>query len=121
RGSGCLLYHNNGNGTFTDLTAKSGITGPQVGFSGFFFDYDNDGWPDLFVVDYDNRDVSNVIDDLLGKRVKCERSRLYHNNRRGGFTDVSHAAHVDKVILGMGLNFGDLDNDGWLDFYVGTG
>ena len=51
----------------------------------------------------------------------AEKAKLYHNNHDGTFTDVSKQAHLDKVILGMGINYGDLDNDGWLDFYVGTG
>src|SRR5262249_16075123 len=49
------------------------------------------------------------------------KAKLYHNNRDGTFTDVSHQMGVDKVLLAMGSNFGDLDNDGFLDFYVGTG
>src|SRR5262249_51712228 len=50
-----------------------------------------------------------------------ERARLYHNNGDGTFTDMSKEAHLDKLLLTMGANFGDIDNDGYLDFYLGTG
>jgi hypothetical protein len=59
--------------------------------------------------------------DLQGLPVSYEHSHLYRNNRDGTFTDVTRTTGLKKVILGMGLNFGDLDNDGWLDFYAGTG
>lgn len=116
-----LLFHNNHNGTFTEVSEKAGIVLPEHSFSTFFFDYDNDGFVDLFVVGYSMTGVPGVAADYLGLPTPAERSRLYHNNGNGTFTDVSHAQHLDKVILGMGINFGDLDNDGWLDFYVGTG
>jgi hypothetical protein len=107
---------------FTDVTAQAGIDKQHGSFSCFFFDYDNDGWPDLYVVGYmlDNR-LADVAKDYLGLPNDAEKPRLYHNNHDGTFTDVTHQVHLDKVTLGMGINYGDLDNDGWLDFYVGTG
>jgi hypothetical protein len=90
-------------------------------FSCFFFDYDNDGWPDLYVGGYHLVDVGEIAKDYLGMPTTAERARLYHNNHDGTFTDVTKQVHLYKVIQGMGLNFGDLDNDGWLDFYAGTG
>jgi hypothetical protein len=65
--------------------------------------------------------VADVANDYLGLPTTAEKAKLYHNNHDGTFTDISKEAHLNKVILGMGLNYGDLDNDGWLDFYAGTG
>ncbi len=57
----------------------------------------------------------------MGLPYKAETPRLYHNNHDGTFTDVTKQVHLDRVILAMGAGFGDLDNDGWLDIYIGTG
>src|ERR1700721_2564695 len=93
----------------------------ETTFSFFFFDYDNDGWPDLYVGGYGTRDVGDVARDYLGMETPIPKAKLYHNNHDGTFCDVTEQAHLNKVVLGMGINYGDLDNDGWLDFYVGTG
>ena len=66
-------------------------------------------------------DVGSVAADYLGLPHQGERARLYHNNRDGTFTDATKEAGLYKVLLAMGCNFGDLDNDGFLDFYLGTG
>ena len=106
---------------FTDVTAKAGVAEPLHSFATFFFDYDNDGWPDIFVAGYYN-DTSNDIGAFeLGLPYKAETPRLYHNNRDGTFTDVTKQVHLDRAILVMGASFGDVDNDGWLDIYLGTG
>jgi hypothetical protein len=106
---------------FTDVTAKAGVAEPLHSFATWFFDYDNDGWPDLFVAGYYN-DTSNDIGAFeLGLPYKAETPRLYHNNHDGTFTDVTKQVHLDRAILVMGSSFGDLDNDGWLDIYLGTG
>lgn len=105
---------------FTDVSHTAGVDKQNKTFSCFFFDYDNDGWPDLYVNGY-GQQVADVAKDYLGQPTTAERSKLYHNNHDGTFTDVTQQMHLDKVMPGMGLNFGDLDNDGWLDFYVGTG
>ena len=65
--------------------------------------------------------MGDIAADYLGLPSKGERSRLYHNLGNGTFEDVTHQAHLDHVLQAMGCNFGDLDNDGWLDFYLGTG
>ena len=107
---------------FVDVTAKAGVAEPRMSFTTWFFDYDNDGWPDIFVSGY-WATMPNIVREYLGDKAnaKGDRPRLYHNNRDGTFTDVSRVAHLDQLLLTMGANFGDLDNDGWLDFYLGTG
>ena len=179
----CELFHNNGDGTFTNVAHESGVD--VVGFvkgvvSG---DYDNDGRPDLYVSVQGGDNIlfrndgpagdgrgwrfTNVADggrrDRAGGQLRrlllrlrqrrlarpvrrrlralrrparsrgtwppttwaCPRppraGRLYHNRGDGTFEDVTKAAGLYKVVPAMGLNFGDLDNDGWLDFYLGTG
>jgi len=106
---------------FTDVTAFAGVAEPKLSFPTWFFDYDNDGWLDLFVSGYYVSEVGDIAADYLKLPTRGVKARLYHNNRDGTFTDVSQQAGVDKVLLSMGSNFGDLDNDGFLDFYVGTG
>ncbi|MGH7171042.1 MAG: CRTAC1 family protein, partial [Gemmataceae bacterium] len=114
------LYHNNKNGTFKDIAAQVGIRRPRNGFSCWFWDYDNDGWLDLFVTGYE-RDLNEVIASHLGKPHKGVICRLYHNQHGKGFADVSKAAGLDHAMAPMGSNFGDFDGDGFLDFYLGTG
>jgi Flp pilus assembly protein TadD len=106
---------------FTDVTAKAGVAEPIHSFATWFFDYDNDGWPDLFVAGYYVEDVNDVGRFEVGLTNKAEVPRLYHNNHDGTFTDVTKQIHLDRAILVMGAGFGDLDNDGWLDIYLGTG
>jgi hypothetical protein len=65
--------------------------------------------------------VGDICADYLGLPSAGERARLFHNNQNGTFTDVTRAAGLDHVLHAMGCNYGDLDNDGWLDFYLGTG
>jgi len=126
-----VLYRNDGprdpNGgpmsqwKFTDVTREAKVADQSHTFTTWFWDYDNDGWPDLFVAGYNIRNVGEVAADYLGREHSAERARLYHNNHDGTFTDVTRDAHLFKVIHAMGANFGDLDNDGFLDFYAGTG
>jgi hypothetical protein len=106
---------------FTNVGAQAGVTEPRFSFPTWFFDYDNDGWLDIFVCGFGIKDVGDIAADYLGLPTKAERARLYHNNHDGTFTDVTKEAGLYKVILGMACNFGDLDNDGYLDFYIGTG
>jgi len=109
--------------SFTDISNTAGVSEQHFTFPCWFFDYDNDGWPDLFVSGYQIRDtsVNDVAADYLGLPTNAERARLYHNNHDGTFTDVSRETGLYKVLMAMGSNFGDLDNDGHLDFYLGTG
>jgi FG-GAP-like repeat len=106
---------------FTDVTAEARVHEPLSSFPAWFWDYDNDGWQDLMVTGYAIRNVGDIAADYLGLDHPAEKARLYHNNHDGTFTDVTAKMGVAKVLYAMGVNFGDLDNDGWLDFYIGTG
>lgn len=105
---------------FTNVTQEAGMGKPIYSFPCFFFDYDNDGWPDLFVCGFAGG-VSAVAAEYVGQRSTGEHPRLYHNNRDGTFTDVAPAMGLDMTLVGMSANFGDLDNHGFPDIYVGTG
>jgi hypothetical protein len=117
-----LLLHNNRDGTFTDVTLAMGINGPLIGFSCWAFDYDNDGWLDLFATCY-QRPLESVVGGMLGlpPDPKVDHTRLYRNLGGKRFQDVSKETGVDKVFSTMGSNFADFDNDGYLDFYLATG
>jgi hypothetical protein len=178
----CKLFHNNGNGTFTDVTATVGLNltgyvkgaawgdidndgwpdlaiaqayGPALLFrnqeaakskrcfaapieleparssSVVFFDYDQDGWLDLFVAGYSKIGstyaAGQVAAGMLGQPHTAELSRLYHNEgahsgaERAQFLDVTAAAHLDRVFIATGCTGGDFDNDGWPDLYLSTG
>jgi hypothetical protein len=120
---------------FEEAAATAGVQLPTNSFPSWFFDYDNDGWEDLLVLSYDVRSKTPLHEAVAreylglpyptgadGKSTKPEQTRLFHNKGDGTFEDVSAKVGLaDKVIFAMGSNFGDLDNDGWLDFYVGTG
>ncbi len=93
------LFHNNHDGTFTDVTARAGVANDRWGYGVSVADYDNDGWPDIFVGNF-------------GK------NRLYHNNHDGTFTDVAEKAGVALGNWSTGSAWGDYDGDGWLDVYV---
>ena len=116
----CRLFHNNGDGTFTDVAHKLGVTRPHTAFACWFFDYDNDGWLDLFVASFD-RTLEDVIKSHLGLPHRVQTCRLYHNLGGKRFEDVTKAAGLDLAMCPMGSNFADFDNDGYLDFYLGTG
>jgi hypothetical protein len=106
---------------FTDVAAAAGVTEPLYSFPTWSWDYDNDGWEDLFVSGYRLDSVGDVAADYLGLPHEGELPRLYRNNGDGTFANVTKQAHLDHLLLTMGSNYGDLDNDGWLDFYAGTG
>jgi len=94
-----MLFHNNHDGTFTDVTDKAGVANERWGFGVAVGDYDNDGWPDIYVANY-------------GK------NRLYHNNHDGTFTDVAEKAGVTLGGWSTGPTWGDYDHDGSLDLFV---
>ena len=106
---------------FTDVTEQAHVAEQRESFATWFFDYDNDGWPDIFSAGYSMRSVSDVGAFEIGQPYSAELPRLYRNNHDGTFTDVTKAVHLDRAVLVMGANFGDLDNDGWQDIYLGTG
>lgn len=114
------LFHNNGNGTFADVTTAMGIDGPRIGLSCWAFDYDNDGFIDIFATSFD-RSVEDVVKGLLGEPHSRQSNRLYRNVGGKKFVDVTKEAGLDLCFSSMGTNFGDFDNDGYLDFYLGTG
>ena len=115
-----FLYHNNHNGTFTDVALQAGVQKPWQSFAAWFFDYDNDGWPDLFVTSY-YVSVDESIRSYLGLTPNAETMKLYKNMGDGRFHDVTAEVGLDRVFMAMGSNFGDIDNDGYLDIYLGTG
>jgi len=93
------LFHNNHDGTFSNVTAKAGVTNDRWGYGVVVGDFDNDGWPDIYVTNF-------------GK------NRLYHNNHDGTFTDVAEKAGVALGTWSTGATFGDYDGDGRLDLFV---
>jgi hypothetical protein len=115
-----FLYHNNGDGTFTELARRMHVEKPIASFPTWFFDYDNDGWLDIFVASFIHS-VSEVIRSYLGLSVAADTARLYRNLNGTGFQDVAKEAGLDRVFMPMGANFGDINNDGFLDMYLGTG
>jgi tetratricopeptide (TPR) repeat protein len=115
-----FLYHNNHNRTFTEVALEAGVQKPWQSFAAWFFDYDNDGWPDLFVTSY-YVSVDESIRSYLGLPPNAETLKLYKNMGDGSFKDVTQEVGLDKVFMPMGANFGDIDNDGYLDIYLGTG
>lgn len=177
----CELYHNNGDGTFTNVAAQLGVDYvgffkaavwgdvnndqrpdlylsnlmgqnlllinhcdrkpetwrfenvanrtqtfyPMTSFPAFFFDYNNDGWEDIlstnFPTNYEDPTVAPLVMEYLGKQPEGDWLRLYRNNGDGTFTDVHQQLGLHTITYGMGNNFGDFDNDGWPDIYLGTG
>src|SRR6478736_5772106 len=95
------LFHNNGDGTFTNVTAPAGIAGETQGHSATWWDYDNDGWPDVYVAN------DFAVPDFL-----------YHNNRNGTFTQVAGRVLPRTPDTSMGADLGDVNNDGRIDLLV---
>ena len=116
------LYRNNGDGTFTDVAPRLAVDRPYESFTSWFWDFNNDGHLDLFVSSYRNRDgVGAVAKSFLAQPIDAELARLYQGDGRGGFREVASSQNLKQLTVTMGGNFGDLDNDGFLDFYLGTG
>ena len=115
------LYRNEGDGTFTDVAEQLGLTQPSPrSFATWFFDYDNDGWLDLFVTAY-MCTLSHIAADHLDLPHQGLSPRLYHNKGDGTFEEVAKQTGLGHPWLPMGANFGDVDGDGWLDVYLATG
>jgi tetratricopeptide (TPR) repeat protein len=115
-----FLYHNNHDWTFTDVATHAGVHSAWQSFGTWFFDYDNDGWPDLFVAS-DSASVEETMRTYLGLGHSVGTMKLFKNMRNGTFADVTEEVGLDKVFMPMGANYGDVDNDGFFDFYLGTG
>ncbi len=114
------LYRNRGDGTFEDVAAAAGVTAPEQGFPCWFWDFDNDGRLDLFASAYITG-IGHLAAHHLGLQVPYEVARIYRGDGKGGFRDVAREMGFTMPTMPMGSNFGDLDNDGWPDFYLGTG
>ena len=123
------LFHNNGDGTFTDVTAKAGVAGSGWSSSAAWVDYDRDGYLDLYVVrylDYDIKIAPYCGYKQEGYRMYCDPQQfdgmpdqLFHNNHDGTFTDVSVKAGIaNRAGKGLGVVIGDIDLDGWPDIFV---
>jgi enediyne biosynthesis protein E4 len=127
------LFHNNGDGTFTDVTEKAGVGGMMPGkgkpwsVAAGWIDYNNDGWLDLFVVNYLDYSLStahscqtgDIVDYCSPNEYRGTPNILYRNNGDGTFTDVSRQTHISKYVgKGMGVAFADYDGDGFTDIFV---
>jgi hypothetical protein len=105
---------------FREAAVEAGVTEPLDSFPTWFWDYDQDGHLDLFVSGW-RAMASDVAAEYQRKPFKAEPPRLFRNRGDGTFDNVTAEAGLRRVMYTMGANFGDLDGDGWLDFYVGTG
>ena len=125
-----ILYHNNGDGTFTDVTEKAGVAAPGWASSAVWFDYDNDGRLDLFVcrfVDF-NKSKNKFCGNERTRRtlllyslayIRRPASWLFHNNGDGTFTDVSKESGIARSLgKAWGVVATDINNDGWMDLFV---
>jgi hypothetical protein len=128
------MFHNNGDSTFTDVAVERGMTAPTGSFATWFWDYNNDGNLDLWVGASSGpvgllllfpNGIGNPANDpamqSLQDEIIAETMKLYEGNGSGQFRDVSFERGIHYPGQTMGCNFGDLDNDGYLDFYMGTG
>jgi hypothetical protein len=127
--NGAVLLRNNGNGTFTDVTKEAGVGDPGGwGVSAVFFDYDRDGWLDLFVGNYIRYTLAGDIqcESVTGRRDYCppgsyrpQSSHLYHNRGNGTFEEVTAKAFIGGAYgPALGVSAADFNNDGWIDLYV---
>ena len=124
-----ILYRNNGDGTFSDVSGKAGIVTHSWTTSGVWFDYDNDGYLDLFLCSFVDYGLSRHVfcgDNKLGRAYYCiprvfnpTPSYLFHNNGDGTFTDVSKASGISKALgKALGVVATDINNDGLMDLFV---
>ncbi len=130
------LFRNNGPDVtpqFNDVTELAGVAEPVNSFPAWFWDMDNDGWLDLFVADFSSDaygadrnaafvtgEVDRIAASYLGEAARSM-PRVYRNLGDGTFEDITQSARLDLPLLAMGVNYGDIDNDGFPDMYIGTG
>lgn len=115
------LYVNRGDGTFVDSASDLDVELPFKSFPAWFWDYNNDGDLDLFVSGYE-WNVTDVAAEYFGLPARStEADRLYRGDGEGSFAEVGSATGTARITQPMGSNFGDIDNDGFLDYYLGTG
>ncbi|MDA1143055.1 MAG: CRTAC1 family protein, partial [Planctomycetota bacterium] len=124
-----FLFKNTAHG-FENVTKKAGVPGPNGSFPTWFWDYNNDGWLDIFAAgapDSGDDTMATQTAFVLARGGLGEEPRvgdcnsLYRNNGNGTFTDLVREAKIAIPLMAMGANFGDLDNDGYPDFYIGSG
>jgi len=116
------LYHNEGKTVFVDRGPELGVAEPISSFATWWFDADNDGWLDLFVTSYAGRDRDSEVAAYYKNRTTgTDCSRLFVNREGKGFRDASIEMGLNRAFFPMGANFGDFDNDGYQDMYLGTG
>jgi tetratricopeptide (TPR) repeat protein len=106
----CGLYHNNGDGTFTDVTEKAGVQSWGPAYTASWVDYDCDGYLDLFI----GHNLGGMFD-------RCTQNRLFHNNGDGTFTDETEEAGLHSVFTTIGSCWGDYNNDGYPDLFLSSG
>ena len=114
------LFINQRDGTFKDIAKDLGVTGPRRSFATWFWDHNQDGVLDLFVATYSS-EMRFVGDRFFGEPQNGEYPCLYQGDGQGGFGDVAKEQNLNHFTQAMGANFGDLDNDGYPDVYIGTG
>ncbi|HSZ32073.1 MAG TPA: CRTAC1 family protein, partial [Puia sp.] len=118
------LFINNQDGTFTNVAEASGVDFTNFMKGVASADYNNDGWPDIFICgsEYQKSLAASAGAEALKTPESLKGNMfLYRNNHDGTFTNVASKVGLNKSVYAMGANFGDIDNDGWLDMYLGTG
>ncbi len=117
------LYQNNRDGTFRDVARELKVDSPLKSFPVWFWDFNNDGHLDLYVPSYSLRygNLGPIVQGFLNKVTPMETPKLFQGTSAGQFKEVSKERGLARVLIPMGANFGDLDHDGYPDFYLGTG
>lgn len=115
-----VLLKNNGDRTFTNVARQENVTAPYDSFSVWFWDYNNDGNLDLYAGSY-NWGIQHVAADYLGMPAETEPDCFYRGTVDGHLENATRELGFTRVTQPMGVNIGDIDNDGFLDFYLGTG